>query len=225
MFVFAAAAVVVTQPAWAISAFETAFPRVVFRVSTHEKLVALTFDDGPLPEQTARVLAVLARHDAHATFFIVGGHAIGAPATIEDVRRAGHELANHSYRHGPLINTSEERIRQEVQWTERVLKSEGSMTLFRPPSAKFDEAQLDVMERLGYRVVLGSAYPFDTSRPPAAYVEWLIKKNLRPGAIVILHDGVGDPTRMLEGLDRALEYGTSQGYRFVTVSRLLRAAG
>ena len=79
-------------------------------------------------------------------------------------------------------------------------------------------------EERGYRIVLGSAYPYDGSRSPSAYIQWLVTKNLEPGVIVILHDGIADPSRMMRVLDSILSAGERKGVRFVTVGALLRAS-
>lgn len=74
--------------------------------------------------------------------------------------------------------------------------------------------------------MLGSAYPYDGARqPPAGYIEWLVEKNLAPGAIVILHDGIEDPSRSLAALPRILAEGNARGLRFVSVGALMRAGG
>jgi hypothetical protein len=74
-------------------------------------------------------------------------------------------------------------------------------------------------------VVLGSAYPYDGSRSPSAYIRWLVTKNLEPGVIVILHDGIADPSRMMAVLDSILSEGDRKGVRFVTVGALIQASG
>jgi hypothetical protein len=78
-------------------------------------------------------------------------------------------------------------------------------------------------EAQGYRVVLGSAYPYDPSHPPPAYIQWLVAKNLAPGVIVILHDGIADPSRMIAVLDPILAAGERKGLRFVPIGTLLGA--
>ena len=89
--------------------------------------------------------------------------------------------------------------------------------MIRPAHLAFVRAQ-------GYRCVLGSAYPFDPAHPPAGYIRWLVGKNLAPGTIVILHDGIADPSRMLQSLDAILDEGRRRGLRFVPVGELLKGA-
>jgi peptidoglycan/xylan/chitin deacetylase (PgdA/CDA1 family) len=98
---------------------------------------------------------------------------------------------------------------------------QGSAKLFRPPSGLAWPWQLRRARELGYTCVLGSAYPHDPAHPPVGYIEWLIKKNTVPGAIVILHDGIADPTRGIQALPAILAEGQRRGIRFVTVGELL----
>jgi peptidoglycan/xylan/chitin deacetylase (PgdA/CDA1 family) len=123
------------------------------------------------------------------------------------------------------LRASDQEFSHYLALTERVLGLQGSPKLFRPPGGRIRASQLRLAEASGYRVVLGSAYPFDPSHPPRAYLEWLVTKNLEPGVIVILHDGIADPSRTIAALDSILAAGTRKGLRFVTVGELLRAEG
>ena len=84
-------------------------------------------------------------------------------------------------------------------------------------------SQIVLAEQHGYRSVLGSAYPYDPSGPPSAYIRWLVTKNLAPGVIVILHDGIADASNMLAALDGILSDGEQRGFRFVSIGELLAA--
>jgi peptidoglycan/xylan/chitin deacetylase (PgdA/CDA1 family) len=99
----------------------------------------------------------------------------------------------------------------------------GPPKLFRPPGGLIRPDHRAAVERLGYKVVLGSAYPFDGNRPPAGYIRWLVVKNLQPGTIVILHDGVRDPSNTIASLDAILDAARTKGLAVVTVGELLAA--
>ncbi len=142
---------------------------------------------------------------------------------MKQVRDSGHEIGNHYYRNGSALRMNDDRYVEDLMRTEKVLALEGPRKLFRPPSGLVTETQLDILEARGYRSIMGTVYPFDTSRAPSAYVRWLITKNLAPGSIVILHDGARDPSNMVAALERILVDGTAAGLRFVTVSQLLDA--
>jgi peptidoglycan-N-acetylglucosamine deacetylase len=144
---------------------------------------------------------------------------------VSRLRAAGHEIGNHAYTLRSTMGASDEAFAGNLLRTEAVLGLDGPVKLFRPPGGKIRPRQLAVLERLGYRCVLGSAYPYDGGHPPAAYIEWLITKNLAPGVVVILHDGIPDPSRSVQALDPILQAGRAKGLRFVTVGELLQASG
>lgn len=170
------------------------------------------------------MLAILAKHDAHATFFVIGERARESPDVVQQVRAAGHEIGNHSWSiHGVSRRTDEEFL-ENVRRTEAQLGLEGADKLYRPPGGRIRQDQIERLRARGYRCVLGSAYPYDGNHTPSWYIRWLTAKNLAPGAIVILHDGIPDPTRMIEALDAILTAGEAKGLRFVSVGELLQKA-
>ena len=219
--VLTAGAVIVVQPRWAFSVLAWAEPRIVWRADVDESIVALSFDDGPSPEHTPRVLEILERHRARATFFLIGEHAFAQPGLVAELRAAGHEIGNHSINRASILGASDDDFVQRLLRTERILRLEGQPKLFRPPAGKIRPSQIERASEHGYRVVLGSAYPYDPSHPPPGYIRWIVTKNLAPGVIVILHDGIPDPSRTIAALDSILAEGERQGYRFVTVGELL----
>jgi peptidoglycan-N-acetylglucosamine deacetylase len=225
LLVASTAAVIATQPLWAFDLLGWAMPRILWRVETKEPLVALSFDDGPAPDHTPQVLEILSRHGAHATFFLIGDRAVAHPELVERLRREGHEVGNHYFTIRSTVRASDEEFLANLLRTEEVLGLRGPIKLFRPPGGRIRPSQRRLAEEHGYRVVLGSAYPYDGSRTPSAYIRWLVTKNLAPGVIIILHDGIADPSRMITVLDSILSAGERQGIRFVSVSDLLRARG
>jgi peptidoglycan/xylan/chitin deacetylase (PgdA/CDA1 family) len=215
--------VVVTQPLWAFDALAWAIPRIVWKVETTEPLVALSFDDGPAPDHTPQVLEMLSKHRAHATFFLIGDRAAAHPELLGRLRSEGHELGNHYFTIRSTIRASDEDFLANLTRTEEILGLHGPIKLFRPPGGLIRSSHLRLAEEHGYRVILGSAYPYDGSHPPPAYIRWLVTKNLAPGVIIILHDGIADPSRMISALDSILVSGERKGLRFVTVGELLQA--
>ena len=219
-----AVAILLYQPLWAFDVLARAFPRILWRVETSEPLVALTFDDGPAPDHTPEILSILGRHHAHATFFMIGDRAAAYPELVAEIRTAGHEVGNHYYTIRSTRRASDDEFLANLRKTEAVLDLE-TPKLFRPPGGTARSSQLQLAAANGYICVLGSAYPFDPSHPPTAYIRWLVTKNLAPGVIVILHDGIADPSRSIVALEDILEAGEQKGLRFVTVGELLRARG
>jgi peptidoglycan/xylan/chitin deacetylase (PgdA/CDA1 family) len=214
-------AVALGQPLWTFDLIARAAPGILFRVETSEPLAALTFDDGPAPGHTSVVLDLLARHEARATFFMIGERAEAHPDLLKAVRERGHEIGNHAFTGRRTVRLSEDELLADLRRTDEVLQLPGPERLFRPPSGLITPSQLDAIRKHGYRCVLGSAYPFDPAHPPSAYIRWLAVKNLEPGVIVVLHDGIPDPSRTLAVLDDILAAGRRKGLRFVTVSELL----
>jgi peptidoglycan/xylan/chitin deacetylase (PgdA/CDA1 family) len=215
--------VVGTQPLWAFDALAWATPRIVWRVETTQPLVALSFDDGPAPRHTPQVLEILSKHRAHATFFLIGDRAVAHPDLVGRLRSEGHEVGNHSFGTRSTVRATDADFLANLARTDEILGLQGPIKLFRPPGGKIRPSQLRLAEARGYRVILGSAYPYDGAHPPSAYIRWLVTKNLSPGVIVILHDGIADPSRTVAALDSILTAGERKGLRFVTVGDLLRA--
>jgi peptidoglycan/xylan/chitin deacetylase (PgdA/CDA1 family) len=199
------------------------FPRLLWRVNTSAPLVALTFDDGPAPDHTPQILAILARHDARATFFMIGDRAAAYPELVAEIRRAGHEVGNHYYTIRSTRRASDDEFLANLLRTEQILNLQAPK-LFRPPGGVARSSQLRLASANGYTTVLGSAYPFDPSHPPSGYIRWLVAKNLAPGVIVILHDGIADPSNSITALEGILVAGRQKGLRFVTVGELLKAS-
>jgi peptidoglycan-N-acetylglucosamine deacetylase len=218
------ASVLAVQPAGVVSLLARATPRIVWRVETWAPLVALTFDDGPDPVYTPQVLHILARHEARATFFLIGANARRHPEIVAHIRGAGHEVGNHTDTQGSTALMSMRRFSDSLLRAEAALDlSAGDPRLFRPGGGLVRPAQLDLALRRGYSCVLGSAYAWDPYRPPAGYIRWAITRNLRSGAIVVLHDAGGDRSRTVAALPGILEAGRAKGLRFVTVSDLMTA--
>jgi peptidoglycan-N-acetylglucosamine deacetylase len=139
------------------------------------------------------------------------------------LRAEGHEVGNHSLTIRSTVRASDDDFLANLTRTEEVLGLRGPIKLFRPPGGKIRPSQIRLAEDRGYRVVLGSAYPYDGAHPPSTYIRWLVTKNLAPGVIVILHDGIADPSKMVAALGSILAAGERKGLRFVTVGDLLRA--
>jgi peptidoglycan/xylan/chitin deacetylase (PgdA/CDA1 family) len=216
--------VVVIQPTVIFWVLERASPRILWRVPTSQPLVALTFDDGPHPVYTPQVLDLLSHYGAHATFFLIGGRAIERPDVVARIRAEGHEIGNHWWYDVGTRRTSDTEFLELLDRTADALQLAGpGPKLFRPPGGRIQSTKLTAVLQRGYVCVLGSAYPYDPAHPPVWYIRWLVSKNLEPGAIVILHDGIRDPTRTLDALPGILEAGEARGLRFVTVGELLRA--
>jgi peptidoglycan-N-acetylglucosamine deacetylase len=208
------------QPLVVLGLFERITPNIRYRVRTDLPLVALSFDDGPHPHYTPQVLELLARHQARATFFLIGERALRHPELVSDIRAAGHEVANHYFTNGSILTHSNADFLLRLQQTETAIGLGGEAKLFRPPGGIARSRQLREAVKHGYTCVLGSAYPHDPMHPPVWYIQWLIEKNLVSGTIIILHDGISNPTRSIQALPHILAAGKSRGLSFVSIGEL-----
>ena len=207
------------------------FPALYHQGAADKAKVALTFDDGPDPVWTPRVLDVLKARGLKATFFVVGRNAEDHPDLIRRIVAEGHEIGNHSYTHGNLAEMPEWRQRLELGATERLIEAETgrSTTLFRPPynadatpSNGAELAQLAFAEReMGYTVVLEKIDPQDWARPGADVIVQRVKEQRREGSIILLHDAGGDRSQTLAALPRILDWLAERGDAVVPMSELL----
>jgi peptidoglycan/xylan/chitin deacetylase (PgdA/CDA1 family)/sulfur carrier protein ThiS len=187
-----------------------------------ERAVALTFDDGPSPVYTPRILRTLRRLHAHATFFVIGYLARAYPAIVREEHRLGMAVGNHTYNHPevpPFAQLPRVLIRDEIWITASVLARLGVHTdLFRPPAGSTSPAVERVASKLGERVVLWSVDPADwaptaTARAIAARVLAAV----HPGSIVVLHDGGGNRSATLAALPLIVHGIRQRRLRLVTL--------
>src|ERR1700737_2492801 len=212
------------EPLTILPLLERLTPNLTYRVRTRHPLVALSFDDGPHPTFTPQVLDILQQHNAHATFFLIGERALRHPELVARINAAGHEIANHYFTDGSLLLHSDADFVRNLERTEQVLGITAAPKFFRPPGGVARPNQLRLAQAHGYECLLGSAYPHDPIHPPVWYIRWLVTKNLAPGTIVILHEGISNPTRTLQALPQILAAGRRKGLQFVSIGTLKAAA-
>jgi peptidoglycan/xylan/chitin deacetylase (PgdA/CDA1 family) len=202
---------------------------VITAVRTSRPMVALTFDDGPDPESTPAVLAVLDKHGARATFFMIGELAEKNPKIVRAAAAAGHAIANHSWNHlsFPLL-TARERYTQ-LRRCEQALEPYGQK-LFRPPYCHQTLGSRWHTLRAGYEVIAFNVHAEDWLARSAEWMVGRLVQQIRPGSIVILHDNIYrsilpaaqfDRKPMLRALDESLERLQNR-FQFVTVPELLQ---
>ncbi|OXM85830.1 polysaccharide deacetylase family protein [Paenibacillus rigui] len=196
---------------------------VVWEVPTEEKIIALTFDDGPHPEHTALILDLLKQYDAKATFFVVGNKVERFPELLKREVAEGHELANHTYSHAYLSRKM--NIKKEIDQTEELVYSITGQKchLFRPPGGIFNERLISVAKEEGYKVVMWSWHQDtkDWRTPGVGKITDRVLNHTKNGDIVLFHDYIEGPTQTVEALKRILPELKKRGYRFVTISELL----
>ncbi|MEU8358452.1 polysaccharide deacetylase family protein [Nonomuraea sp. NPDC048882] len=192
------------------------------RVETNEKVVALTFDDGP-DEHTREIIDLLAEQRVHATFFVVGSQVEAHPRLTKALVDAGHQLANHTYSHRRMVFVSKSTVADEIERTDRVIRAAGQQgeIVFRPPTGKKLLSLPLYLSEHQRHTVMWDIEPDSGTTPTAAEIVTTVRDEVRPGSIILLHPWYagGAPTReSIVGLVTELR---EQGYRFVTVSELL----
>ena len=174
--------------------------------------VYLTFDDGPIPEVTPKVLAILDKYGVKATFFMVGENIDKHPEVFEQVVQAGHAIGNHTYNHmkGWKVSTAE--------YLANVQKFPKKTKLFRPPYGRTWIWQRRAVKRLGYEIYLWDVLTRDYNprRTPEAMLRQ-IQRCTRPGSIINFHDSVKSNERMLKVLPEAIEWLLANGYELKTL--------
>jgi peptidoglycan/xylan/chitin deacetylase (PgdA/CDA1 family) len=219
----AAAAVLLLQPHWLIELLARRSPRVLYFVETNEPLVTLTFDDGPDPHTTPRILDLLERYEARATFFLISDRVQGYEGLVREMVEAGHELGNHMTRDRPSVRLSSAEFEAALIEADSVLSRFAEVEWFRPGGGRYDDALLSIIEKHGYRCALGSVYPYDSAIPFSTFAAHRILRKTRPGSVIILHDNGARGRRTADVLERILPELRGRGLRVVTLSELVTA--
>lgn len=199
-------------------------PWVVRAGAGAEPVVALTFDDGPHPYHTKKILATLKQERIPATFFLVGEHLERAPELARQALAHGHALGNHTWHHFYLDHMDAASTGAEIEITARLIENAtGSRPAwFRPPGGYYTEDVLRVTRALGQRVALWSVDSRDWSEPGPEAIRRRVLAGLRPGAVILLHDSAAQTAAVLPRLIRDIR---ARGYRFATLDELARSSG
>ena len=231
MSVTAAFIIVVLIALWQISRSRTFqfFGELVPRVNTSQKVVALTFDDGPTPEATGQILSVLEEEHVRATFFVTGADLEKNMAEGRRIVAAGHELGNHTYSHERMVLVTPSFVRREVERTDELIREAGyrGEIHFRPPYGKKLFALPYYLSRTGRKSVTWDVEP-DSYPEVAADADRIAEHVLaraRPGSIIILHVMYSSRGESLRAVKKIVTGLKTQGYSFRTVTELLAAGG
>lgn len=199
----------------------------LYRVPGTDSAVALTIDDAPRPGTTDEILRVLERHGARATFFVIGSRARRHPGLARAIRRGGHEIGHHMWRDRRSLGLDSATVRRALLRTDSVLARFAAPRWLRPGGGLYSGRMVRAARRHGYRIALGDVYPFDPVVRWPALVTRFVRAWVRPGSVIILHDGEGRGERTAEVLRRVLPKLRERGLDVVPLGELVerRTAG
>jgi peptidoglycan/xylan/chitin deacetylase (PgdA/CDA1 family) len=197
------------------------YPDLVWRLPAQEKVIYLTFDDGPVPGVTEFVLENLSKYAAKATFFCIGDNILKHPEVFQRVVSAGHGIGNHTFNHlkgwsTPVEKYIENTRQFEEHISEHQLLTQGQAKLFRPPYGRIKRSQISALKE--YRIIMWDVLSYDYCK--SGKVENQLRGTIsatRPGSIVVFHDSFKAEPKMQYILPRYLEHFADKGYQFLTI--------
>ena len=192
------------------------FPSLVWKVEEAEKVIYLTFDDGPIPETTEWILNTLEQFDAKATFFCVGDNVRKYPELFDKILQQRHLVGNHTHNHLNGWNTNVDEYIENVKKAAKLIKSD----LFRPPRGMI---RIEQAKRLlkDYKIIMWNvlSVDYDTNVSSEQCLKNVIS-NARKGSIVVFHDSIKAKKNMQYALPKTLEYYALKGYKFATLNHV-----
>ena len=198
-------------------------PVSLSRAQVNRPLIALTYDDGPHPTNTPRLLDILKQRGVKATFYVVGTNARRYPGILRRMINEGHEIGNHTITHGNLKKMTNAQVRQELRGCEQAILSATGFKprTMRPPYGAITPAQKSwIRQEFGYTTTLWSVDPRDWQRPGVGVVTSRLVNGAKPGAVLLAHD-IHKPT--IDATPGTISQLQARGFQFVTVSALLAA--
>ena len=200
------------------------FPNYVWDIATNNKVIYLTFDDGPTAEITPWVLDTLKKFNAKATFFCIGKNIETHPDIFQNILNDGHVIGNHTFNHVKGWKTKTKNYLADVDKAQKIIEFQKSdiinhqspiINLFRPPYGQITPSQGKELIALGYKIIMWDVLSFDwdASTNEASCLKNVISKTT-PGSIVVLHDSIKASKNMQYTLPKVLAYFTKKGYSF-----------
>ena len=205
--------------------FRPPFGKNIVHLNTDQRIVALTFDDGPSPPYTERLLDVLAKHEVKATFFMIGNRIEKHPETVHRVIAEGHQVGNHSYSHPLLGFLPPNSVRREIERTDKLLRQVGvtGEIVFRAPVLTRFLPVAWVLAKGNRAHISCNVWSWDWITQNPDRITRTVLRKMEPGSIIVLHDGKasnenGDRSGTIEATDRIITALKQDGYRFVRLS-------
>lgn len=193
-------------------------PEIVWRMADDN--IYLTFDDGPDREITPRLLSLFAKLNIKATFFLIGQKAEQYPEIVMQLIQSEHTIGNHSYSHPRLLWLPKEKIKHELQKTDEILYNVTGQkpVWFRPPYGQFGPRLLNVLKNSGHKMALWSASARDYAvHSNVQTIQRRLSKSMRPGQIIVLHDGHRRSSNTLRALENSLHSMAERGLTFAAL--------
>lgn len=192
------------------------------KLSADQKIIALTFDDGPWPGTTTQVLDILKKNNIKGTFFVVGQNVKNYPDLVKRVVTDGHTIANHTWHHWYHYMNPQTAAYEIDNTTNLIYKITGVKTsLFRPPGGMMHNGVAAYARNSKYAIIMWSSDSVDYSRPTVPKLINNVFREAKPGGIVLMHDGGGNRSQTVQALPEIISRFRKQGYKFVTIPDLL----
>lgn len=178
--------------------------------------VFLTFDDGPIPEVTPWVLEKLKEYDVKATFFCIGDNVLKHPKIYQRILDEGHAVGNHTHKHLKGWNTDDGTYLKDIENAGEFISS----NLFRPPYGRIKKSQIKLIQSLNYHIIMWSILSGDYNKnrsPEACFNN--VKRNLKPGSVVVFHDSIKADNNMRYALEKTLILMRENNFKGVSIKR------
>ncbi|MEH1769002.1 MAG: polysaccharide deacetylase family protein [Nostoc sp.] len=192
------------------------------KLTPEQKVIALTFDDGPWPESTAQVLDILKQNQIKGTFFLIGQNVKNYPSLVKREIAEGHVIGNHTWHHWYQFLNPQAAAYEIDHTADLIYQVTGVKTnLFRPPGGIMHNGVAAYARNSKYAIVLWSSDSVDYSRPAVPKLINNVFRRAKPGGIVLMHDGGGNRSKTVQALPEIIANFRKQGYSFVTIPELL----
>lgn len=188
------------------------FPDIIWNIRDFSKSLYLTFDDGPDPETTTEVLAILEKYNAKATFFCLGEKAMQFPGLMEAIGKNGHVIGNHGFLHLDGWKTNATEYLKNAEKADTFT----SPRLFRPPYGHFSFAQLRALKKK-YRMVMWDVMSYDFKAPTPDICTRIVTRNTNNGSVIVFHDVGTTRNIMPKALEMSIHFFMEQGFQFKTI--------
>jgi peptidoglycan-N-acetylglucosamine deacetylase len=198
---------------------------MINEIPTSQRVVAITFDDGPNPVYTPQVLEIFSEAKGKATFFMIGEQMRNHPEIVKQVADHGHEIGNHTFTHPELSQLSIEDCLGEIEETEKLLEGMTGRkpVVFRPPYLDYNQDTVSLLQKKGYPMIGAlNLEAHDWEQPGVEHILGKSREVIKNGSILIFHDGYGDRSQTIEAVRMLVSELTPQDYQLVTVSELLK---